>query len=193
MPDDTRHQELTQEFATPLYAQAVEVDWTRDVDTNTGFAIHIRPARPGDEDALADLFAKLSPDDLRHRFLTAVRNVSKDVLEAMVRNDNPHGISFLAFERFTGELIAAAQLVAESDYSSAEFAVATRPDRKAHGVSWALLDHLVRYAEAAGIGRVTSLETSDDDKALKLEREMGFTVRACPDDATLMIAEKQLR
>ena len=193
MPDATTHNELTREFATPLYAQAVEVDWSRDVDTNTGFAIHIRPARPGDERSLAELFATLTPEDLRHRFLTAVRNVSEDVLKTMVRNDNPHAISFLAFERFTGELVAAAQLVAEGDYSSAEFAVVTRPDRKAYGVSWALLEHLVHYAETAGIGRVTSLETSDDDRALKLEREMGFTVRACPDDATLMIAEKQLR
>ena len=193
MPDPTMHHELTEEFAAPLYAQAVAVDWTRDLDTNTGFAIHIRPARPGDERALSELFAKLTAEDLRHRFLTAVRHVSQDVLKAMARNDNPHAISFLAFERFTGELVAAAQLVADSDYSSAEFAVSTRGDRKSYGVSWALLDHMVRYAEAAGIGRVTSLETSDDDKALKLEREMGFTVRACPDDSTLMIAEKQLR
>ena len=83
-------------------------------------------------------------------------------------------------------------LVADQNYDTAEFALSTRPDRRAHGVSWALLDHVARYARNVGIRRLTSLETADDEKALKLEREMGFTVHICPDEATLMLAEKVL-
>lgn len=191
MSEASNHHELATDFASPLSTQAAEIAWTADLVTNTGCSIHVRPARPEDEAALAELFRHLTPEDLRHRFLTSLRQVGDDRLKAMVRNDDPHSISFLAFER--GELIATAMLVADKDYDSAEFALATQPDRKARGVSWTLLDYLVRFAKAAGIRRITSLETADDDKALKLEREMGFTVRMCPDEATLMLAEKTLR
>ena len=45
---------------------------------------------------------------------------------------------------------------------------------------------------AAGIKLLQSIETSDDARALQLEREMGFRTRLCPEDPTLMIAEKAL-
>jgi GNAT superfamily N-acetyltransferase len=192
-PGSATHRELARDLASPLSTQAAEIAWTADLITNTGYHLHVRPARPDDETAVAAFFRRLTPDDLRHRFLSALREVGYARLKEMVRNDDPHSINFLAFERFTGQLVATAMLVADGDYDTAEFALATRSDRKAHGISWSLLEHLTRYAKEIGIRRIQSVETSDDDKALRLERELGFTVRTCPDDATLMIAEKILR
>jgi acetyltransferase len=191
--DTTSHREIAEPSTSPLSAQAAAVGWTRDAVTNIGYRIHIRPARPDDEAAVAKLFAALTPDDLRHRFLSSLRQVRPEVVRDMVRDDDPHRICFLAFEQVTGELIATALLAAERDYASGEFALATHPDRKGRGVSWALLDHLVGYAADVGIAKLVSIETADDAKALELERQMGFTVRTSPDDATLMIAEKMLR
>ncbi len=189
---DTNHTELAQDAASPLSAQAAEVGWSTDLVSREGVPFHVRPARPTDEAALSNHFGSLSPDDLRHRFLTGLRDVGHDRLRAMVRNDDPHSISFLAIDEATDTILATAMLVAGRDYAEAEFALSTRPDCQGKGVSWTLLDHLVRYAEAAGIKRLKSIEASDDVRALQLEREMGFRVHLCPDDATLMIAEKEL-
>ncbi|WP_367113544.1 hypothetical protein [uncultured Sphingomonas sp.] len=41
--------------------------------TRHGTVLHVRPAREEDEPALAAFFAKVSPEDLRFRFLTSVR------------------------------------------------------------------------------------------------------------------------
>jgi acetyltransferase len=187
------HSELSRDSASPLSAQAAEIGWSADLVTNRGIRFHVRPARPGDEEALGDFFRSLPPEDLRHRFLTGLREVGDERLKAMVRNDDPHTINFLAIDEETGKVMATAMLAATTDYSEGEFAVSTRPEWKQRGVSWTLLEHLVSYAKAAGIKRIESIETSDDARALQLEREMGFRTRLCPEDATLMIAEKELQ
>lgn len=186
------HTELAPDSASPLSTQAAEIGWTADLVTNRGVRFHVRPARPSDEEALALFFRSLPPEDLRHRFLTGLRYVGHDRLKEMVRNDDPHTINFLALDEETGGIVATAMLAASRGYHEGEFALATRPEWKQKGVSWTLLEHLVRYAEAAGIGTLKSIETSDDARALRLEREMGFRVHLCPGDSTLMIAEKKL-
>lgn len=173
-------------------APASERDWARGPITRTGLELRIRPAEPGDLDRLRDFFRHVSPEDLRHRFLSALREVSADRLEAMTRKNDPRVIDFLAIEPASGEVIATAMLVADEAFDTAEFAICTRADSKHQGVSWTILEHLIRFAEAAGIKRLESLQTADDSVAMQLEREMGFAVRRCPDDATLMIAEKTL-
>ena len=185
------HTELARDSASPLCAQAARLGWLTELVTNNGLRFRVRPAQPGDEEQLADLFASLSPEDLRHRFLTGLREVGRDRLRDMARNDDPHIINFLAIDE-DGSILASAMLAASKDYSEGEFALATRPAAKQKGVSWKLLQHLVWYATVAGIRTLKSIETSDDARALQLEREMGFTTRLCPEDATLMIAEKTL-
>jgi acetyltransferase len=189
----TTHTELAGDLASPLSTQAAEIGWSANLVTNRGISFHVRPARPSDEEALADFFRSLPPEDLRHRFLSGLREVGPERLKEMVRNDDPHTINFLAIDEETGIVMATAILAASNDYKDGEFAVSTRPEWKQRGVSWTLLEHLVRYAKAAGIGALRSIETSDDARALQLEREMGFRTRLCPEDSTLMIAEKELQ
>lgn len=184
------HKEPTTYRASPLAAEAAEIGWSRDLESRSGVRFQVRPARPGDEGQLASFFRALTPQDLRHRFLTGLATVDPGRLKAMARNDDPHTISFLAFEG--DRLIATAMLAAERDYRTAEFALSTLPDRKGKGVSWTLLAHLIDYARAAGIKRLESIETADDCRALRLEREMGFRTRLHPEDATVMIAQKEL-
>jgi acetyltransferase len=186
------HTDLARDVASPLSTQAAELGWSADLLTNSGLRFHVRPARPSDEENLASFFRGLPKEDLRHRFLAGLREVGHERLKEMVRNDDPHTINFLAIDEPSGTIIATAMLAATEDYSEGEFAVCTRPEWKQKGVSWSLLGHLVNYAEAAGVGTIKSIETSDDVKALQLEREMGFAVHLCPDDSALMIAEKRL-
>jgi acetyltransferase len=186
------HTELSRDGASPLSTRAAEVGWSTRLETNSGVSFQVRPARPADEQDLAAFFRSLPPEDLRHRFLTGLREVGHEQLRAMVRNDDPHTINFLAIDEPSGTIIATAMLAASADYSDGEFALATRPEWKQKGISWTLLGHLVRYAEAAGIGTIRSIETSDDGRALQLEREQGFAVHLCSEDPTLMIAEKTL-
>jgi acetyltransferase len=189
----TTNPDLPGDSASPRSSPGPGNEWSVDLVTNDGTRFRARPACPDDEEALANFFRHLPPDDLRHRFLTGIREVGGERLKEMARNDDPHIVNFLAIEQETGAIIASAMLAASEDYSQGEFAVSTRPEWKQRGVSWTLLEHLVRYATSAGIRILQSIETSDDARALQLEREMGFKTRLCPGDSTLMIAEKQLQ
>lgn len=65
--------------------------------TRTGFRVLVRPAGEADEAALAGLFAHVTAEDLRFRFLSSVRQVPHDQLVAMTKIDHRQTENFLAF------------------------------------------------------------------------------------------------
>ena len=158
--------------------------------TWTGFTFDVRPATPDDETLLADFFSRVSPDDRRFRFLSAVPRVGHDMLERLTSVDHERSEDFLAFD---GDLlIASAMLAADPAMERAEVAIAIRPDYKHRGVGWTLLAHLARYAREKGIGLIESIECRDNVEAISLEKEMGFTATSYPGDATLVLLQKRL-
>lgn len=149
-------------------------EWVADLVTRSGLALHVRPVRPDDEAALAGMFAHVAPDDLRFRFLSGVRTVGRARLVPMTQVDYRRAINFLAFAGNT--LVASAMLACDPDRVRAELAIAVHADFKGKGVSWTLIEHVLRYARAEGIETIESLESRENHAAIALEREAGFEV-----------------
>jgi N-acetylglutamate synthase-like GNAT family acetyltransferase len=160
--------------------------------THTGFRFEVRRARPEDEPTVAEFFTHVTPEDLRFRFLGAVKEVSHERLVAMTRSDDPHVHNFLAFST-DGMLIAVATLAADPADRRGEVAICIRADRKHLGVSWELLGYIARYADDHGIKTIESIESRENRAAIELEREMGFIVTTYPDDPTLVLVRRKLR
>ncbi|HEU4961449.1 MAG TPA: bifunctional acetate--CoA ligase family protein/GNAT family N-acetyltransferase [Sphingomonas sp.] len=156
----------------------VPIEWATDLQTRSGLGIHIRPVVPADAELLADFFHHVSTEDLRFRFLSAIREVGPERIAAMTQIDYRRTMTFLAFAGTT--LVATAMLAADPDLSRAEVAISVHQDFKQRGISWTLLEHVLRYAKAQGIEAVESVESSANRAALSLEHEMGFA--AVPDD-----------
>ena len=154
------------------------------------FNFHVRPARPDDEDLLAEFFTHVSPDDRRFRFLTGVSEVGHALLEQLVAVDHDRSENFLAFDGAT--LIGTAMLAADPALERAEVAISLRSDYKNRGIGWALLDHLARYAQQRGIRRIESVESRENRQALAVEVDMGFKAQAYPGDPTLVLVSKDL-
>lgn len=168
------------------------MEWTAELTTQSGVRLLIRPVRGDDEPLLAEFFTHVSPEDLRFRFMSGVTKVGHDRLAMMTHVDYRRTISFLAFDTTSGTLLATAMLAADPDRTHAEVAMTTRSDMKGKGISWSLFEHILRYAEAERIGTVEAIECADHDAALRMEREMGFTAKADPDDPTLRIVRREL-
>jgi len=166
--------------------------WSGELVTRTGFRFLARPAVPADEEALGEFFAVVSPDDLRFRFLSSVRNLPPGQLIAMTDFDHRTTENFLAFDDDRSVIIATAMLAADTGLETAEVALAIRPDFKQLGVSWTLLEHVARFAQAKGVKTLESIESRDNHEAIELEREMGFETLACPDDPALLILRARL-
>ena len=158
--------------------------------TRGGVRLHVRRAHAGDEAALADFFRHVTPEDLRFRFLTSVKDVGHDRLAAMTAPD-PDTDSFLA-EDDQGAIVATALLAGDPEHKRGEVAVTIRSDLKGRGIGWTLLDHLVTVARARGYRAVESLEDRQNQSAISLEREMGFSAVPIEGEPTLLIIRREL-
>lgn len=168
------------------------MEWAADLTTRDGVTMHVRPILPDDEEALADLFHHVTTDDLRFRFLTGLRDVGRDRLVAMTQIDYWRTMHFLAFAP-DGTAIASALLACDPDRERAELAVSVRGDFKGKGVSWTLVEHVVRYAEAEGIGAIEAVESCENRAALMLEREAGFAPVPGTDLGSEVLLRRTLR
>ncbi|WP_422345575.1 GNAT family N-acetyltransferase [Parasphingorhabdus sp.] len=160
--------------------------------TRTGFEFHVRPVSPSDEEALAAFFDHVTRDDLRFRFLSPIPEVGKELLSYLINVDHDHKEDFLALDIDDKTIIASAMIGANEDKSVAEVAIVVRSDYKKRGMSWTFLEYVVSEARRSGIKKLQSIESRENHAAIELEREMGFTAKSYPGDATLMLLEFDL-
>lgn len=160
--------------------------------TRTGIRLVVRTARPDDASALAAFFREVSPEDLRFRFLTAVRTVGAAQIAAMVAPDHDRSEAYLARDADSEEVVGAAMLATSDDGSRGEVAISVRADLKNRGIGWTLLDHVATRAKAKGVQTLESIESRDNRGAIELEREMGFTSEPVPGDSTLVLLRRHL-
>lgn len=178
-------------MSSPRFPQSTSTDSEVDTTTRTGLRLRVRRADASDEATLSAFFENVSAEDLRFRFLSAVQHVGHDQVAAMLKSDDPRISSFLAVEQ-NGEFVGVATLASDMTGETAEVAVSVRRDRKAQGIGWSLLRHVAQIARAKGILRLQSIESRDNYAAIEVERELGFTARACPGDPTLILVEADL-
>jgi GNAT superfamily N-acetyltransferase len=160
-------------------------DGTCELTTRSGFSFQVRSADDSDEAVLAEFFTHVTPDDLRFRFLSAIKKVSHAQLALLTHVDHRRVENFLGFDMGTGCLLASAMLAIENDLDRAEVAIVIRSDFKNRGIGWSLLEHAAERAAAMGVRTLQAIES-------QVERDMGFTSRACPGDFTLTLLEKSL-
>lgn len=178
----------TKEPVTPLLPE-----WASQVATREGFGLNVRPASPDDEQILVEFFRQVSPQDLRFRFLSAMKNVGPALAHQLVSVDHTETENLLAFDAQEGRLVATAMIAAPNGTDDAEVAVAVRSDLKGHGIGWTMLDRACDYARSRGYKTLHSVQLSDDRAAIGLEEEMGFRSGPCPDDMNLKILSKDLQ
>lgn len=167
-------------------------DWSRDLVTHSGFKFHVRPARPDDVVALGAFFARVTPEDLRFRFLSSMKAVDQERLKSMTSVDHRQTESFVALDPDGGAIIATAMLACDPALEVGDVAISVSSDRKSLGISWELLNHVTQYAAAKGVKRLQSLENRSNGSAIKLEKELGFASHPYPGDSTLVLLQKTL-
>ena len=61
-----------------------------------------------------------------------------------------------------------------------------RSDIKGIGLGYVLMQTIIDYARVRGIGEMFGIVLRENERMLKICREMGFTLRAVPDDPTVV-------
>jgi acetyltransferase len=161
--------------------------WEKDVELG-GNAYHLRPIKPADVSLYPPFLAKISPDDIRFRFLAPRRHFPHEMLLRLTQLDYEREIAFVALRRDTGELAGIVQLSSDPDRETAEYGLLVRTDLQGHGLGWALLLHAVDYAEAECLSRIEGFILTENTKMLAMCREFGFEVSSDPSEPGVSVA-----
>jgi acetyltransferase len=155
-----------------------------------GTPIRLRPIRPDDEPLLHDLAAHMSREDLRARFLSPIYTLPLAMAERLVHLDYTREMALAALH--DGTVLGIARYSAEPGSPVAEYAIAVRSDWTGHGVGYLLLTRLIEIAREAGIEELFGEVLAENHRMVEMCRELGFTVRRDPHDATLVEVRKRL-
>lgn len=164
-----------------------------------GQPVTIRPIRPEDAEAHAEFFRHLTPEDVRYRFFTTLRELTAEQIARMTQVDYEREIAFIA-TRDTGaghgETLGVARLVREGSVGaggSGEFAVLIRSDLKGRGLASALMRSIIAWARAQGMDGMDGQILSENAPMLGFIRRLGFTIRRVPEEPELLEARLDLK
>ncbi|MER8631437.1 bifunctional acetate--CoA ligase family protein/GNAT family N-acetyltransferase [Mesorhizobium opportunistum] len=152
----------------------------------------IRPIKPADIALYPEFLARISPDDLRLRFLSPRKSFSDQMLKRLTQLDYDRNMAFVALETRTGALAGISRLSCDPDHVSAEYALLVRTDLQGQGLGWELLSQIVDYAKADGIRRIQGIVLSENSKMLAMCREFGFSIMHLPNEPGLVEAKLEL-
>ncbi len=138
-----------------------------------GSTVAVRRIRHEDEPALADFFAKLSPESQAYRFFAAPDDVH-DIARRMVMADYESQFGLVATT--AGEVVGHAVYVVTGG-RRAEMGVAIADAFQGRGLGLSLFAQLAGAAANAGIDVFEAVVRADNTRMLEMLKESGFPVR----------------
>jgi len=132
----------------------------------------LRPVRPEDAPAFASFFNRLTPEDVRLRFFTPMREPAPRMLARLTQIDYDREMALVLFQG--AEVLGVSRFAADPDNAKAEFAVIVRSDLKGRGLGRLLLHEIVEQARRRGTAEIFGNILADNAPMLALARELGF-------------------
>ncbi len=162
VPEDRK--ELS--IASPLYPEELVARLT----SRTGEEIHFRPIKPSDEPLVRNLFYRLSPDSVIHRFFAPLRSLTQKQLQDFVVVDYQREMAVVGVvPRGEGEIvIAIGRYSLDPARESAEVAFLVEDAWQRKGIGRFLFDLLIRIGRSRGIRRFTADVMADNHAMLKV-------------------------
>ena len=160
-----------------------------------GREVVLRPIRPEDEPAHHALIARMSPEDLRLRFFSYVRELRHAQMARLTQVDYDREMAFIATapdQDGQSHTLGVVRTVTDPDNQSAEFAILVRSDLKGQGLGRLLMNKIIACCRSRGTGEVKGLVLASNQAMLGLARRLGFRVEPGPDGDTV-VARLDLR
>jgi acetyltransferase len=142
-----------------------------------GSPIILRPIRPEDEPAHADLIGRTSPQDLRYRFFGSTQKLQHHQLARMTQIDYDREMAFIATATGTdghASTLGVVRTVTDPDNKRAELAILVRSDLKGTGLGSILMDRIIRYHRTRKTDEIGAQVISGNEPMLRLAAKFGF-------------------
>ena len=159
---------------------------TRTVQLKTGQTIELRPARLSDEEALQDLFYRLSDESTYRRFM-AYKNVhSHSEMQRLVDSDYEHSMALLATlpEGPEEQILAMARYDVDPGTRLADIAFVVQDQWQGRGLGTLLMKRMGEIAKARGVAGFTADVLDSNKPMLMVFHKSGLHVRSETKDST---------
>jgi acetyltransferase len=167
--DEARPRRLAIEPYPAALEHEVEIDGER---------LLIRPIRPEDELCLVEMVGRSTPQDVRLRFLGALKEFPHLMAARLSQIDYDREMALVAIGADSGDnkdcILGVSRIVATPENDRAEFAVMVRSDMKGRGVGFQLMQDILACARARGVGEVFGDVLSENTTMLQMASELGF-------------------
>lgn len=181
--------------SSPLAIPPYPAELARIWRGRDGRSVVIRPIRPEDAAAHAEAFRRLSMEDVRYRFFSAITELGASQIARMTQIDYDREMAFVAVEDAgTGpeRTVGVSRLIRDPAGESGEFAVIVDPSWKGQGLARHLMERLFEWGRAVGMKEIVGQVLTDNRPMLGFMRALGFRLSASADDPDVMEARKVL-
>ena len=150
-----------------------------------GRAVLLRPIVPEDEPSLQTAFTKLTAEEVRLRFFAPKKTLSHFAAVRFTQIDYDREMGLILTEPGRPgqtEIFGVANLIADPDNRSAEYAIVVRHDMVGLGLGIVLMRRIIDYARSRGIKEIFGDVLRENRPMLKLCKILGFSQSRFPDD-----------
>jgi len=166
----------------PLAIRPYPSEWAIEVTVPTVGDVTIRPIRPEDERLYEQFFAAVTAADRRLRFFGTGPNLTHGLLARLTQIDYAREMAFVAIDKRSRALLGVVRMIADPDYTRAEYAILVRSDLKGRGLGWRLMQHLIDYGKSEGLKELNGFVLVENTSMLQMCQQLGFVVAPDPTD-----------
>lgn len=171
----------SERFARPKVAPSSHGEQVR---TEDGRELVLRAIEPGDVAAMQRCFTRLSPEDIRRRFLHAMSELPAPMAQRLCRIDPAFETAYVLMDESIkpAEMRGVGRIFVDEAIDSAEFSVLVEQDWNRLGLGALLMTRLVDDSRRRGIAELWGYVLLENRPMLQLCRELGFVQRMMPDE-----------
>jgi acetyltransferase len=164
---------LKARFAIRPYPRELE----GTIQLPSGLELFIRPLRPDDEAALADMLKQVTPDDIRLRFFNPRKTMDRALIARLTQLDYHRDMALVVIRPEDNAILGVARLMGDANGYDGEYAILVRSDQQNEGLGSELMRHLLAFATAEGYHRIHGSVLSENRKMLDFCKTMGFSLK----------------
>jgi acetyltransferase len=184
--------------ASPLERLAIRPypkDLEETITIADGRRLFIRPIVPEDEPSLQAGFAKLTPEEVRLRFLVPMKTLNHVTAARFTQLDYDREMALVLTEHgIPGEteIYGVVRISADPDIETAEYAIIVRRDLTGQGLGAHLMQRIIDYSRGRGIRTIFGIVLRENSPMLNLCDQLGFVRANVEDEPSVVRVAKAL-
>ncbi|TAL72918.1 MAG: GNAT family N-acetyltransferase [Rhodanobacter sp.] len=154
------------------------------VSSRDGRELWLREIAPSDEAALQRCFHRLSPEDIRRRFLHAMSELPAPMARRLCNIDTARETALVLVDETVrpAEIRGVGRIYVDPTTDSAEFSVIVERAWSRMGLGALLMQRLVDDCRLRGLAEIWGYVLQENRPMLDLCKELGFTQHLIPDE-----------